>query len=110
MNIYEKIGKRLILFHEEKGADYIAFSLLAHKSVVEQALGESGEREIHEASFEPVASFLKIFPEYFFIKYGHFGGIYEQNVATFNYLLGLIQKFGWQKIDWEAKNESDNPS
>jgi hypothetical protein len=99
MKRIENLGQKVILFHKGEG-EWISFDLFAHKNMVTQALSEVKD-EIYQVDCDYVILFLTEFPDYVYLGSEDFGHIYEGNVAIFDFLLELISKFGWKKIDWE---------
>jgi hypothetical protein len=94
-----KIGKKVILFHKGEG-EWISFDLLAHKDMLNQARSEV-KGEIYQVDCDYVIKFCSMYPRYIYLGSEDFGHIYEVNVVIFDFLLELISKFGWEKIDWE---------
>jgi len=99
----KRLSKKIILFHpggDSIGNDWISFDLLAHKSIVELANKEV-DGNVYKVDCDYVKKFLLKNQDYIYLGSEDFGHIYDENVANFNFLLELISKFGWQKIDWE---------
>jgi hypothetical protein len=98
-----KIGKKIILFHKGGDSiwnDWISFDLLVHKSIVE-LVDKEVDGNIYKVDCDYVKKFLLKYPDYIYLGSEDFGHVYETNVAIFDFLLELISKFGWEKIDWE---------
>jgi hypothetical protein len=94
-----KIGKKVILFHKGEG-EWISFDLFAHKDILTQAWSEVKD-EIYQVDCDYAIKFLTEFPDYVYLGSEDFGHIYCGNVAIFDFLLELISKFSWEKIESE---------
>jgi hypothetical protein len=99
MKNLENLGQKVILFHKG-GGDWISFDLLAHKDIELLARDEAGN-DIYEVDCQYVAEFLKQHQDYVYLGSEDLGHTYGCNLAVFDFVAELINKFGWQKIDWE---------